>query len=121
MLTPFNFFLKPKLNILEKTSPVIPPVKKGGKVEEGLYLTKLAFNAKWQIMEERLGNTNLFLTVAFGALFICFITLLYGYWQFAITSYNDYSQRVKELSDQRYQFQQVEIELLLKVATVSGK
>lgn len=95
----------PKKNVPEETPPRVPEGKKikENSKEKGTYLTEFAFNAKWQIMEERMQNSNLIITVAIGALFICFLALFYGYWQFAASSFNDYSARVKELNDGRLQ------------------
>lgn len=116
----FNFFtnlLGPKKNIPEQAPPSIPSGKKIAYKDGGTYLTEYAFNVKWQIVEERMKNTNVILTVAIGALLICFLTLFYGYWQFASASYTDYSNKVKELNDQKYQFLENRVINLEKTST----
>lgn len=101
MFNPFTIF-KPKLNKPDKPPPAEPPAEKGKPQKGGTYLPEYVFNVKWQIMEERLKNTNVIMVVAIAALVICFITLFFEYQQFIATSFNDYSAKVKELNDERY-------------------
>lgn len=110
----------PRKNTPEETPPPIPTGRKIIKKDKGIYLTEYVFNVKWQIMEERMSNTNTILTVAIGALVICFITLFYGYWQFASVSLNDYRDKVKELNDERYQLLKNQIMDLEKISTPSA-
>lgn len=121
MFNLLSFFSKPRLNIPEKDPPAKPTEEKGKPKSGGTYLTEYAFNVKWQIMEERMNNVIVIITVAIAALVICFITLWFGYWQFASTSFNDYAQKAKDLNDQRYQFQQNEIDYLQRIASSSAK
>lgn len=123
MLNPFKIFLRPRLNTPPNAPPPIPTGEKVSKTEEekGIYLTQYSFNIQWQIMEERMNTTNIVLLVSFFALLICFATLFYGYWQFASTSFNDYSNKVDDLNDQRYLLMQQQIDFLSEIATPSAQ
>lgn len=121
MFNPFKIFSKRTLNTPPTTPPTTPEAEEVEIQEEGIYLTQYSFNIKWKIIEERMKTTNIILVGTVLVLFICFLTLFYGYWQFTSVSLSDYSQKVKDLNDQKFQFQQTEIDLLLKTSTTSGK
>ena len=123
----FNFLNRIFHREIENKPPAsLPPEPKGSSVstsnQKGAkYVQQEALDQALLNINTRLDSSNLIMTILIGALVICFITLFYGYWQFATTSYNNFSQRIKELNDQRYQFQQTEIEFLQKIATTSSK
>jgi len=118
IISSFKFKTK---NIPEVTPPATPPVAKGhSSGRKAQPVDQIAFDNAIATINTRLDNSNLLMRAVILALGICFLSLFYGYWQFASTSYNDYSQRVKELNDQRYLFQQGQIDFLMKIGTMSA-
>lgn len=98
------FGFERKKNIPDTLPPTTPNIKGRNPRDKGIYITEFVFNLKMETIEGRLKNSNIILTVAFIALIICFLTLFFGYWQFASSSYNEYSQRIKELNDNRFDY-----------------
>ena len=82
------------------------PIGKGQKVD------RIAFENTVAIINARLDSSDLLMRIVILALIICFITLLFGYIQFASTSFNDYSLKVKELQDDRYDLIQERLNFL---------
>lgn len=114
------------INIPATPSPEIPPPDERNIANPGALVTQVAFDLKMEVINGRLNNSNYLLIGVLVALAICFITLFFGYWQFAATSYNDYSQKVKELNDERWSILQdkvssLEAKLETKSATTSGR
>lgn len=93
---------KARINKLPKSTPNIPPASENNVPSAGESVTQVAFDQKMQIINARLDTSNVLLIGVVVVLAICFITLMYGYFQFAGTSFNDYSSKVKELNDDRY-------------------
>ncbi|SRR5258706_541137 len=92
-----------KINRPASPPPQTPHAAEKNISNPGEPVTQVAFDLKMEVINARLDNSNLIMIGLLIVLGICFLTLFYGYWQFASTSFNDYSQRVKELNDQRYQ------------------
>ena len=103
----FNF-LKRLFRLNINTPPTNPPATPKGRVEKttankGKKVEQVAFDQAIELINLRLDISHFLTSALLFALIICFIALFFGYWQFASTSFNDYSQKVKELNDQRYQ------------------
>lgn len=90
---------------------------------------QVAFDMKVSEIEAKMAAINKRIDLSYAlmigllvVLAICFITLFYGYWQFAATSYNDYTQKSKELNDDRYNLLQEKMNFLeSKISTQSGR
>lgn len=96
------------------------PVSEGQTSDPGELVTKIALEQKMEIVHERLRTHDTLIIGVIFVLAICFVTLFYGYWQFASTNFSDYRNAVNNLNDSRYQTQQSEIDVLLRIATSSG-
>lgn len=103
---------KAKINKPSKKPPATPIADEKNLENSGEPVTQLAFDLKMQIINARLDNSNLLMIGLLIVLAVCFITLFYGYWQFASTSYNDYSQKIKELNEDKYNFLEMRIQEL---------
>lgn len=109
------------INTPPTSPPATPHADERNINYSGEPVTQVAFDLKMEIVNARIHNSNLLMIGVLIALAICFITLWFGYWQFASTSFNDYSQKVKELNDNRYNFLQDRMNFLEgKTATSSA-
>lgn len=123
----FNFikrlFHRQPINTPPKTPPDTPKVeqKKDNIGKEGELIQDEATRNALALVNQRLDTNDAILKGIVFITILSFIALLFGYFQFASTSLNDYSQRVRELKEQKFQFQQAQIDFLLKIATSGAK
>jgi len=118
MFNPLKIFHRTTVNTPPETPPQTPIAKSGGRqTKGGIWLSDYEFRVKWQIMEEKMNTVYVFIAVVVIALFACLIGLYFDYKQFQTNSYNEYSQKLKDLNDERYQLQQEQINSLLKTPT----
>ena len=85
------------------STPPLTPVPDERNVDEtGQSVSQLAFDSKISIIEAQLKNSGNMILAVIVVLIVAFITLFFNYYQFTSTSYNEYSQRIKEMNDDRF-------------------
>ncbi|OGD79875.1 hypothetical protein A2368_03120 [Candidatus Collierbacteria bacterium RIFOXYB1_FULL_49_13] len=82
--------------------PGKPKPEKQGVNDPGQMVSQLAFNSEISIIKSKIDTFNNLIVAVIFVLAVCFIGLFFNYYQFSSASYNEYSQRVKELSDEKY-------------------
>lgn len=103
MINFFKHFFKPTIiNKPDNPPPNVPQGKQEKTLDTGKPVQQEAFDQAMTIIKSRLDSSNYLMVGVLLVLAICFLTLFYGYWQFSSTSFNDYSQKLKELNDDRY-------------------
>lgn len=119
----FNFLkgvFGSKINVPDVPPPKVPKGTKEKPSTEGKPVQQEIFDQAVAYINQRLDASNWIMGIAIVALVICFITLFLQYLQFESVSFNDYSNKVKELNDQRYQFLENRIVNLEKMSTPSA-
>jgi len=97
------FFGIKTINTPDTPPPPTPSGETNPTSNHGKKVGLIAFDNAMSLIDMRINNSNRLMVAVIIVLAICFLSLYFNYIQFTSTSFNDYSQKVKELNDQRYE------------------